>query len=103
VHGGVGENDTVLGDFYMLDTRTDPNTQVPLWTDLNTANNVPSPRLRHAMATAASEDGTGFVYVYGGVNELNQVMDDLHAFNIGIMSWRQVAYSGGPEARVDHS
>lgn len=104
MHGGVGENDTALGDFFMLDTRTDYDTQVPLWTDLNTVNNVPSPRLRHAMATAAGDDGTGLVYVYGGVDDSGQAIQEfLHEFNLGTMTWRQMAYSGGPAARVDHS
>jgi hypothetical protein len=104
VHGGVGENDVVLGDFYMLDTYTDEEITEPLWTDLNTLNNAPSPRLHHAMAAVTRVDGSGVLFMYGGVSKLNgSAITELYDFDIASKSWRHLLYSKGPRARFYHT
>jgi hypothetical protein len=106
VHGGVGANDTVLGDLYMLDTYIDEEGEIvePLWTDLNTVNDPPSPRLRHAMAAVTRDDGTGVLYVYGGVTQLNgTAIGELYEFDVATKAWRNILYSKGPKARFYHA
>jgi hypothetical protein len=104
VHGGVGVNGTVLGDLYMLDTYTDEEDADPQWTDLSTANNAPTPRLRHAMAAVRRTDGVAVVYVYGGVTQVDgKVNGDLYEFDIDTKFWRQIVYSKGPKPRSYHT
>jgi hypothetical protein len=104
VHGGLGANDTVFGDFFMLDTYTDAVITEPLWSDLSPVKDSPAPRCRHAMAAVTMSDGSGVLYIYGGVKQLDEsVIGELYEFDIGNKVWRQINYEGGPAPRAYHA
>jgi hypothetical protein len=105
VHGGLGANCTILGDFFALDTLgTGAGSVLPAWTDLSAVANAPAPRFRHSAAAVTKSDGNGVLYVFGGRSHLDGSMfGDLHVYDIANMEWRQVLYNGGPPARACHA
>jgi hypothetical protein len=104
VHGGLGVNQTLLRDFYVMDIYTISDRVVPIWTDLSTLNNAPSPRFRHSMAVVAKSDGSGVLYLFGGVGTLDgSPLSDLYQYEIATRTWTQVVYTGGPRARAYHA
>jgi hypothetical protein len=111
VHGGVGENDTILGEFFMLDVGSDfmgegegDDERKPVWTNLTTLNNIPGPRFRHSMAAVVKNDGIAVLYVFGGADGTQgSVLGDLYEYEIGVKRWRRVVYEAGPSARAFHA
>jgi hypothetical protein len=104
VHGGIEMNDTVLGDFFMLDTDVPTEGAFPVWTNLSALNNAPVPRFRHSMVAVTKRDRNGALYVYGGARQLHgSVLGDLYEYDITTMAWTQVLYTGGPRARAYHA
>jgi hypothetical protein len=104
VHGGIATNDTVLGDFFMLDTYSPAEGVLTVWTSLTALKNPPAPRFGHSMAAVTKLDGNGALYLYGGATQLHgSVTGDLYEYDIADMVWTKVMYTGGPRARAYHA
>ncbi|EFJ23290.1 flagella associated protein 50 [Selaginella moellendorffii] len=82
--GGNIPNYGKVDDLYTFDLRT------LLWAKPGTSGNAPAPRDGHA----AAYDGHKRLYIFGGRNEENKLLNDLHYLDVKSMSWYQPLVEG---------
>lgn len=76
VFGGMNQN-TVLGDFYVL------NTSSLEWKCINSGGDVPSPRYSHSLAAIGQK-----LYLFGG-RDARRAYGDLHIFCLQTNIWTE--------------
>lgn len=104
--GGIGVGYVLMGDMWTL--RWTGPLQQPVWTNVSTLSQGPSPRLGHAMAS----DGNGTILLFGGYGPrgigslgvpVSGDYNDTWLFDCGTLTWRKVDWSypfhPGPRSR----
>jgi N-acetylneuraminic acid mutarotase len=92
---GGYDGSTVRNDTWAYDPAA--NT----WTELHPTGAAPSARALHAMIC---DTARGRVMLFGGMDEANQVLNDLWTYDLAANTWTELEPAGAvPSARVGHS
>ncbi|KAH7425775.1 hypothetical protein KP509_11G070000 [Ceratopteris richardii] len=84
IFGGRVTNYVKVEETYAIDSRT------LLWVKLSTSGSIPTARDGHA----AAFDGNKRLFIFGGRNEENKLLNDVYYLDLKTMTWLQPAVEG---------